>query len=529
MEPLAPGQVISGLRGRFRVEARCGEGGFGQTFRAVDEVGRVVALKQLRFERLRDWKALELFEREGRVLERLRHPSIPAYIDFFAHDGVSPCAPSEAASRPGTLAWVIAQEFVEGPTLQQVIDAGSPLPPAQVQAVLRQLLEALVYLHGQASPVIHRDINPKNIVLHPSGRVYLVDFGAIQDQLRAADAHGSTTVGTLGYMPLEQLRGSARPASDLYALGMTVLAAASGSGPAALPVDEASGKVRVAQVLAGWPAPAQRAVDRMVEPLLGARVASAAEALRMLDEPVSPPMPVYPVYPVVPVARPAQGGAAAAVVGALTALSLAGAGAAFFLIRTPPSRHTSVAPPVVATTRPGTGRCAPGDPLCGPDSSPAAVATPAVQASTAPVDVGRPFHLVWPATLVNATGVSLSGSSCTMTTDGVATDAKGFGPTHVVVTCGRETLYDNHDPFNGSSSVSFGFEEMPAAKPGQYDYTFVYSDMGARTGRAQATMDTRHKQAVIWRDTVPVSRVQLVLRPLTLTREPLLQRNRTAR
>ncbi|RZK98494.1 MAG: serine/threonine protein kinase [Methylobacterium sp.] len=504
MKPLEPGQTIAGLQGTFQVVRRCGEGGFGLTFEARDERGQPVALKQLRFERLRDWKALELFEREGRALARLRHPAIPAYVDFFAHDGVAPCAPAEAASRPGALSWVIAQQFVAGDNLQHGIDAGVPLPPARGLDLLTQLLEALVYLHAQSPPVIHRDINPKNVLWHASGRVYLVDFGAIQDGLRAADAHGSTTVGTLGYMPLEQLRGAARPASDLYALGMTIVAAAAGRNPSALPTDEASGKVRVDEVLTGWPAAARRVVDRMIEPLLGPRLASAAEALAMLRQPMeAPDRAAAPRAPVAPAGDPS--GLSYLALGFIV-IMLGGVALSFVMRR--PARPTRA-----ATTT--SARVAPPPPTVAPP--PVATAEP-----------GRPFHLVWPATVVSATGAGLTaGARCTLTTDGLATEAEGFVSTTLVVRCGEHTLYDSSESFNGTSSLSFGFEEAPAKKPGEFTYALAYSDIGSRTGRAQVSLDTRASEAVLWRETVPTMRVVLAIKNLSRPGEPVLERNRT--
>ena len=140
---LREGQVIEGLRGRFQIRRRCGEGGFGLTFEGVDTQGRAVAIKQLRFEKLRDWKALELFEREGRVLEQLSHPNIPAYVDFFALDGQRPLPPSQASAATGPVSWFLVQQFVQGPSLQQVINGHQRLGGDQLAAILDSLLSTL--------------------------------------------------------------------------------------------------------------------------------------------------------------------------------------------------------------------------------------------------------------------------------------------------------------------------------------------------------------------------------------------------
>jgi serine/threonine protein kinase len=87
-------------------------------------------------------------------------------------------------------------------------------------------------LHARVPPVLHRDIKPANVILRPDGAPVLVDFGAVRTVFRAAAEGGSTVVGTFGYMPFEQYMGQASPASDLYALGATLLHVITGRGPA---------------------------------------------------------------------------------------------------------------------------------------------------------------------------------------------------------------------------------------------------------------------------------------------------------
>ncbi|MEO7091966.1 MAG: hypothetical protein ABI175_01870, partial [Polyangiales bacterium] len=91
----------------------------------------------------------------------------------------------------------------------------------------------LDYLHTRSPPVIHRDIKPSNLVRAVNGRLALVDFGGVLDAAR--ESGGSTMVGTFGYMAPEQLHGQVTPATDLYALGATIVSLAGGIEPEDVP------------------------------------------------------------------------------------------------------------------------------------------------------------------------------------------------------------------------------------------------------------------------------------------------------
>lgn len=272
--------------GRYAVVGVLGEGSQGQTLDAVDKLeGRPVAIKRFSIRGAKSWKDVELAEREARVLSGLEHPMLPRYIDYFEENG----------------ALFLVMEKIEGKTLQQLREE-SALDQHLVVQLLNDAAELLDYLHTRSPPIIHRDIKPKNIILRPNGSFAFVDFGSVRDQLKPAG--GSTVVGTFGFMAPEQFQGRALPASDVYGVGATVLAALSGQDPEHLPhqglgidVRAALGgqvDTRLATVLAAMlrPDPDQRA-SRIAPLLDGQRLrlprgdtarAAAARAARSTPE-----------------------------------------------------------------------------------------------------------------------------------------------------------------------------------------------------------------------------------------------------
>ena len=250
---------------RYEIVRPIGRGSFAQTILAFDrQADRHVALKVLHPRRAVDWKSFDLFDREASVLRGLSHPGIPAVYDVFH-------APWE-----GSDAGFIAMEYVEGESLAEHIAAQRTLAPERVTALLVEMLGVLEYLHTRAPPILHRDIKPANIILRPTGAPVLVDFGAVRNILLGAEEDGSTIVGTYGYMPFEQLMGRATPASDLYALGATLLHLVAGRPPSHF-LEEGGGHLVVPESLPGGPA-LRDTIARMLRPAPVERFASARDA-----------------------------------------------------------------------------------------------------------------------------------------------------------------------------------------------------------------------------------------------------------
>ena len=216
-----PGEIIAE---RYRILDILGQGGVGTTYEAQDlQNSQRVALKALSLRRMSDWKMMELFEREARILSQLNHPAIPRYLDYFQVD--------TAQDR----SFYIAQQLAPGKSLAVIVESGWHPDQSEIQGLATQVLEILVYLHSLTPPVIHRDIKPQNIIRQENGRVFLVDFGAVQDTYHNTVTGGSTVVGTYGYMAPEQFRGQAVLSTDLYGLGTTLLFLLTRKSPADLP------------------------------------------------------------------------------------------------------------------------------------------------------------------------------------------------------------------------------------------------------------------------------------------------------
>ncbi|TMQ22333.1 MAG: serine/threonine protein kinase [Deltaproteobacteria bacterium] len=208
------------IGGRYRVGPRLGKGSQGEIHLARDEKARGAEDREVIVKRLTPrgtWKSFELFEREAKVLSQLRHPGVPRHL-----------ATSEEP--PGTFNLVMQR--APGDNLRD-LSARRRLSQLEVRDVLIRCLEVLDYLHTRSPAVVHRDLKPSNIMRAPDGKIALVDFGGVLDAAR--DRGGSTIVGTFGYMAPEQLHGQATPATDIYALGATIVALAGGIEPEDVP------------------------------------------------------------------------------------------------------------------------------------------------------------------------------------------------------------------------------------------------------------------------------------------------------
>jgi serine/threonine protein kinase len=203
------------LGGRYRLEARIGQGGMSTVYRALDEtLQRRVAIKLMNREVLSDSAQLERFRREARAVAQLSHPHIVGVIDAGEDEG-----------RP-----YIVFEYVEGETLKDRIRRGGRLPIPEAVAYAIQIARALGAAH--ARHIVHRDVKPQNVLIDEEGACKVTDFGIA----RTLDEEGLTAdgrvLGTTDYVSPEQALGQpVTGCSDLYSLGVVLYEMLTGDVP----------------------------------------------------------------------------------------------------------------------------------------------------------------------------------------------------------------------------------------------------------------------------------------------------------
>ncbi len=193
---------------QFEILTLLGQGGMGAVYKARQPaLDRFVALKVLPAHAAADAGFAERFNREARALAKLNHPNIVAVYEFGQADGLH----------------YLIMEFVDGPNLRQVEQAGR-LTPEQALEIVPQICEALQFAHNEG--VVHRDIKPENILLDKKGRVKITDFGIAKlvgvPAGKVSLTGAKDVLGTPHYMAPEQVE---KPATvdhraDIYSLGV---------------------------------------------------------------------------------------------------------------------------------------------------------------------------------------------------------------------------------------------------------------------------------------------------------------------
>ncbi len=193
--------------GDYRILRRLGAGGMAEVYLAEQvSLRRQVALKVLNRDLATDASYVERFQNEARAAASLVHPNIVQIYEVGQEDGIH----------------FIAQEYVAGQNLGQLLEREGAFQPALVLDVLRQVVSALC--KAKELGIVHRDIKPENLLLSKSGEVKVADFGLarIQNTDTKTLTQVGVAMGTPLYMSPEQVEGKPVDArSDIYSLGVS--------------------------------------------------------------------------------------------------------------------------------------------------------------------------------------------------------------------------------------------------------------------------------------------------------------------
>jgi serine/threonine protein kinase len=207
-KPPAPANPKEPIPG-YGIQGKLGVGGMATVFRAEHfDTGETVALKILQPQQARNPAFVERFLREAKLLSEFEHKNLVRCFDFGKANGL----------------YYMSLEFVDGRSVQDMLDQEKTLPEAVALDYILQITEALVYI--QSNNIVHRDIKPDNVLVTQDELVKLCDLGFAQsiDGDEGDPAESELTSGTPQYMSPEQARGrqDIDVRSDIYSLGATL-------------------------------------------------------------------------------------------------------------------------------------------------------------------------------------------------------------------------------------------------------------------------------------------------------------------
>ena len=212
-------QVGSVLDGKYKILNEIGHGGMSVVYLALNErANKTWAIKEVRKDGGNDQEVVSQgLIAETEMLKKLHHPNLPSIVDVIDTED----------------SFIIVMDYIEGKSLQDLLDTSGPQPVDLVVDWAKQLCDVLGYLHSRIPPIIYRDMKPPNVMLRPNGQVMLIDFGTAREY-KVHNDRDTTWLGTRGYAAPEQFggRGQTDARTDIYCLGATIYHLLTGYSPA---------------------------------------------------------------------------------------------------------------------------------------------------------------------------------------------------------------------------------------------------------------------------------------------------------
>ncbi|HSJ53869.1 MAG TPA: serine/threonine-protein kinase, partial [Anaerolineae bacterium] len=203
------------IKGKYKIYDEIGSGGFATVYLGRNlDTNEIVAIKVLGDQFTREPRYVERFRREAELAERLQHENVVRILDHGVEGGTH----------------FLVMEFVEGLTLDAMLERRGPLPIHDAVSYLKQALAGLQAAH--VAGIVHRDVKPANLMITPGGNIKIMDFGIARMESMAGLTQSGMFMGTPRYISPEMARGAgADIRSDLYALGLLTHEMLTGSPP----------------------------------------------------------------------------------------------------------------------------------------------------------------------------------------------------------------------------------------------------------------------------------------------------------